>query len=65
MWVSRAKNGKIEILLGTAAAREKRRVGRRIDGLIGKALQGKLRESDAEDVASLALLADRLARTGS
>jgi hypothetical protein len=56
------KNGKVRILFGEAAVREKRRIGRKIDDLIGKALRGNLDESDVGEAAVLATLADQLAR---
>ena len=62
VWIMPTKNGKVRVLLGEAAVREKRRIGRKIDDLIGKALQGNLRDSDAGEVAVLATLADQLAR---
>jgi hypothetical protein len=64
LWVAPTKNGKVRILLGQAAVREKRRIGRKIDEIIGKAMSGKLEDSDAGEVAVLASLADRLARGG-
>ena len=62
LWILPTNSGKVRVLLGAAAVREKRRIGREIDRLIGKALRGNLEESDAGDVAALATLADRLAR---
>jgi len=62
LWIVPTKNGKVRLLLGEAAVREKRRIGRKIDGLIGKALRGTLDDSDAGEVAVLAALADQLAR---
>jgi hypothetical protein len=62
LWILPAKNGKVRVLLGQAAVREKRRIGRKIDDLIGKALRGNLSDSDAGEVAVLATLADQLAR---
>jgi len=62
LWISPTENGKVRVLLGGAAVREKRRIGQKIDDLIGKALRGKLEESDAGEVAMLASLADQLAR---
>lgn len=56
------KNGKVRLLLGEHAVREKRRISRKIDDLIGKALRGNLDDSDAGEVAVLATLADQLAR---
>ena len=64
LWIVPTKNGKVRLLLGEAAVREKRRIGRKIDNLIGKALRGNLKESDAGEVAALAALADQLARGG-
>jgi hypothetical protein len=64
LWVSPTENGKVRVLLGEAAVREKRRIGRKIDGIIAKALRGKLDDSEAGEVAVLAALADRLARGG-
>ena len=62
LWILPTKNGKVRILLGQAAVREKRRIGRKIDDLIGKALSGGLDDTDAGEVAVLATLADQLAR---
>jgi len=62
LWIVPTKNGKVRVLLGEAAVREKRRIGRKIDNLIGKAIRGKLDDSDAGEVAVLAALADQLAR---
>ena len=64
LWIAPTKNGKVRILLGEAAVREKRRIGRKIDDLIGKALRGKLDDSEAGEVAAMAALADQLARGG-
>jgi hypothetical protein len=62
VWILPTKNGKVRVLLGDAAVREKRRLGRKIDRLIGKAMRGNLSDSDAGEVAVLATLADQLAR---
>jgi hypothetical protein len=62
LWVAPTKNGKVRILLGQAAVREKRRIGRKIDEMIGKAMRGNLEDSDAGEVAILASLADQMAR---
>ena len=62
VWVAPTKNGKVRILLGQAAVREKRRIGRKIDEIIGKAMRGSLEDSDAGEVAILASLADQMAR---
>jgi hypothetical protein len=62
VWITPAKDGKVRVLLGDAAVREKRRIGRRIDDLIAKALRGGLQDSDAGEVALMAGLADQLAR---
>ena len=62
LWVSPTGNGKVRVLLGEAAVREKRRIGRKIDSIIAKALRGKLDDSEAGEVAVLAALADQLAR---
>ena len=62
LWILPTKDGKVRLLLGDAAVREKRRVGRKIDRLIGKAMRGNLDETDAGEVAALATLADQLAR---
>ena len=64
VWIAPTKNGKVRILLGQAAVREKRRIGRKIDEIIGKAMRGNLDDSDAGEVAVLASMADRLARGG-
>ena len=62
LWILPTKNGKFRVLLGDAAVREKRRIGRKIDHIIGKALRGNLDDSEAGEVAVLATLADQLAR---
>jgi hypothetical protein len=62
LWILPTKNGKVRVLLGEAAVREKRRIGRKIDGIIGKALRGGLDDGDVGEVAVLATLADQLAR---
>jgi hypothetical protein len=62
LWISPTKDGKVRVLLGEAAVREKRRIGRKIDDLIAKALRGGLEESEAGEVALMASLADQLAR---
>lgn len=62
LWILPAENGKVRVLLGQAAVREKRRIGRKIDGLIAKAMRGNLAETDVGEVAILATLADQLAR---
>jgi hypothetical protein len=62
LWISPTKDGKVRVLLGEAAVREKRRIGRKIDDLIAKALGGGLEESDAGEVALMASLADQLTR---
>ena len=62
LWISPTKDGKVRVLLGDDAVREKRKIGRRIDDLIAKALRGGLDESDAGEVALMASLADQLAR---
>ena len=62
LWILPTKNGKVRVLLGEAAVREKRQIGRKIDRLIGKALRGRLDDADVGEVAVLATLADQLAR---
>ena len=62
VWVAPTKNGKVRILLGQAAVREKRRISRKIDDIIGKALRGNLDDTDAGEVAALASFADQMAR---
>jgi hypothetical protein len=62
LWISPTKDGKVRLLLGGAAVREKRRIGRKIDDLIAKALRGGLEESDVGEVALMASLADQMAR---
>ncbi|HMJ55431.1 MAG TPA: hypothetical protein VK540_25320 [Polyangiaceae bacterium] len=62
LWILPTNNGKVRVLLGEAAVREKRRIGRKIDSVIGKALRGHLDDSDMGEVAVLAGLADQLAR---
>ena len=64
LWISGTAKGKVRILFGSAAVREKRKLAREIDRTIGKALRGELGESDKGEIARLAVLADRLARSG-
>jgi hypothetical protein len=64
MWIAAKPDGKVQILLGAAATREKRRVARVIDGTITRAVRGGLRERDRAEVERLAVLAERMARTG-
>jgi hypothetical protein len=61
VWITPSKDGKVRVLLGGAAVRERRRIGRKIDDLIAKALSGGLKESDAGEVALMASLADQMA----
>jgi hypothetical protein len=61
-WIAAAANGKVRVLLGAAALKEKRRIGREIDRTIEKALTGELADSDFGYVERLSALADRLAR---
>jgi hypothetical protein len=61
LWISPTKNGQVRVLLGQAAVREKRRIGRKIDDLIGKAMRGNLDDADAREVAVLATMAEQLA----
>jgi hypothetical protein len=56
--------GKVRVLFGSAAEREKRRLAREIDETIGRAMQGDLCDSDKGEVARLLALADQLARSG-
>jgi len=62
LWILPTKNGKVRVLLGQAAVREQRRIGRKIDDLIGKALRSGLDDTEVGEVATLATLADQLAR---
>jgi hypothetical protein len=64
LWISEMAKGKVRVLLGSAAVREKRKLAREIDQTIGKALRGELGDSDKGEIARLAVLADRLARSG-
>jgi hypothetical protein len=62
VWIAGAPNGKVRVLLGSAAVRERRRVGREIDATIARALQGDLGDADMRTVERLASLADSVAR---
>jgi hypothetical protein len=62
VWIAGAANGKFRVLLGSAAVRERRRVGREIDDTIARALKGNLAEADLAAVERLASLADSVAR---
>ena len=62
LWISAEPNGKIQVLLGAAATRKRRRLGLQIDRVIRKALSGTLKDSDRGQVEVMAALADRLAR---
>jgi hypothetical protein len=64
LWIQAAANGKVRVLFGPAAARERRRLGREIDRTIDRALRGDLADSEVGYVGRLATLADRLARGG-
>jgi hypothetical protein len=64
MWILGTPNGKVRVLFGAAAVREKRKLAREIDRTIGRALRGDLRESEVGNLEYLATLADRLARSG-
>ena len=61
LWIAAAGNGKVRILLGAAAAREKRRLGRRIDRTIARALRGDLADADVPLIENLAVLAAQIA----
>jgi hypothetical protein len=62
MWIAGTADGKIQILLGSAAVKERRRVGREIDDTIARALRGDLREGELGTLQRLAALADLVAR---
>lgn len=62
VWITGAGNGKVRVLLGSAAIRERRRVGRVIDETIARALEGDLAEGDLAAMERLASLADSVAR---
>jgi hypothetical protein len=64
LWIAAKPDGKVQILLGAAATREKRRLGRMIDGTIARAVRGGLKEADRVELEHLARLAERIARTG-
>jgi hypothetical protein len=64
LWISGTAKGKVRVLFGSAAVREKRKLARQIDRTIGKALRGELGESEKGDIARLWALADQLARSG-
>jgi hypothetical protein len=64
LWILGTANGKVRVLLGSAAVREKRKLAREIDRTIGKALRGDLPDSEMGNLEHLATLADRLARSG-
>jgi hypothetical protein len=62
VWIAGGANGKVRVLVGSAAIRERRRVGREIDETIARALRGDLAEGDRIAVQRLAWLADSVAR---
>ena len=62
VWIAGAANGKVRVLLGSAAVRERRRVGREMDETITRALQGDLADADLALLERLASLADSVAR---
>ena len=64
LWIQATANGKVRVLLGAEAARERRRLGREIDRTIDRAFRGDLADSEVRNVERLAALADRLARGG-
>ena len=64
LWISPAANGKMRILFGAAAVREKRRIAHEIDRAIGRALRGDARDSELGNLEWLATIAEGLARGG-
>ena len=64
LWILGAANGKVRVLLGSDAVREKRKLAKEIDRTIGRALRGEVPESEAGHLEYLATLADGLARGG-
>ena len=55
-------NGKIQVLLGSAAVKERRRVGRQIDDTIARAARGEIDEDEMGVLERLASLAELIAR---
>jgi len=64
MWIAAGPDGTVQVLLGRAAVREKRRVAREIDVTIARAARGALDESDVAQLERLSAVADRVARSG-
>lgn len=62
VWIAGGANGKIQVLLGSAAVKERRRVGRQIDDTIARALRGEIVEDEIGVLERLASLADSIAR---
>jgi hypothetical protein len=55
-------NGQVRLWLGGAAKQEKRRLGRRIDDAIARALGGNASDADLGELEAMAEIAGRLAR---
>jgi hypothetical protein len=64
MWIAAGPNGKVQVLLGAAAVRERRKVGREIDATMLRAVTSGLDDGEIEQLERLAAIADRLARSG-
>jgi hypothetical protein len=64
LWILGTAGGKVRVLLGNDAVREKRKLAKEIDETIGRALSGDLSDSEMGKLEHLAALADRLARGG-
>ncbi len=62
VWIAGAADGKIQVLLGSAAVKELRRVGRQMDDTISRALRGEIVEDEMGVMERLASLADLIAR---
>jgi hypothetical protein len=62
VWIAGGANGKFRVLLGSAAVRERRRLGREIDATIARALRGDLADAELGTLERLASLAEGVAR---
>jgi hypothetical protein len=64
LWILGNAGGKVRVLLGKDAVRERRKIAQEIDETIGRALRGDLSDSEMGELEHLAALADSLARGG-
>ena len=60
VWIAGGANGKIQVLLGSAAVKERRRVGRQIDDTIARALRGEIVEDEGDGFESVVRFLEQL-----